>query len=40
MGSFKRSKGRCEVCGITNDKKALEVDHILPRAMEDLMNYI
>ena len=29
---LKRSKGRCEVCGISNDKKALEVDHIIPRA--------
>ena len=29
---LKRSKGRCEVCGISNDKKALEVDHIKPRA--------
>ena len=29
---LKRSKGRCEACGVTNDKKALEVDHILPRA--------
>ena len=28
---LKRSMGRCEVCGISNDKKALEVDHILPR---------
>ena len=24
--------GTCEVCGISNDKKALEVDHILPRS--------
>ena len=26
-----RSKLRCELCGIPNDQKALEVDHIIPR---------
>jgi diadenosine tetraphosphate (Ap4A) HIT family hydrolase/5-methylcytosine-specific restriction endonuclease McrA len=29
---LKRAKGRCEACGISNDKKAIEVDHIEPRA--------
>ena len=28
---LKRAKGRCELCGITKEEKALEVDHILPR---------
>lgn len=28
---LKRSKFHCELCGISADKKALEVDHILPR---------
>lgn len=28
---LKRAKFRCELCGISADKKALEVDHILPR---------
>jgi diadenosine tetraphosphate (Ap4A) HIT family hydrolase len=28
---FKRSKTKCEMCGIDNKKKALEVDHIIPR---------
>ncbi len=28
---FKRAKFRCELCGISADEKALEVDHILPR---------
>lgn len=28
---LKRAKFRCELCGIGADKKALEVDHILPR---------
>ena len=27
---LKRSKGRCEVCGITNDKNALVVDLLIP----------
>ena len=26
-----RAKSRCELCGIPNDQKALEVDHIIPR---------
>ena len=28
---LKRAKSRCELCGIPNDQKALEVDHIIPR---------
>ncbi|MDA7517538.1 HIT domain-containing protein [Akkermansiaceae bacterium] len=28
---FKRAKFRCELCGISADDKALEVDHIVPR---------
>jgi len=38
---FIRSNTRCESCGITNDKKALEVDHIIPRnkgGSDDLSN--
>lgn len=28
---LKRARTRCELCGISNDERALEVDHILPR---------
>ena len=28
---FKRAHFRCELCGVSADKKALEVDHIVPR---------
>lgn len=28
---LKRAKGRCELCGISKDLKALEVDHIIPK---------
>ena len=28
---FKRAKFRCELCGVSADEKALEVDHIVPR---------
>lgn len=28
---FKRAKFRCELCGISAEEKALEVDHIVPR---------
>jgi len=28
---LKRAKFRCELCGVSADQKALEVDHILPR---------
>ena len=31
---LKRAKFRCELCGISADKKALEVDHIIPRAQK------
>ena len=29
---LKRAKFHCELCGISAKKKALEVDHILPRS--------
>lgn len=29
---LKRAKGRCELCGISKDVKALQVDHIIPRS--------
>ncbi len=38
---LKRAKFRCELCGISADQKALEVDHILPRnsgGTDDLSN--
>ncbi|WP_445381623.1 HIT domain-containing protein [Robiginitalea sp. IMCC43444] len=28
---LKRAKGRCELCGISMEEKALEVDHIVPK---------
>lgn len=28
---LKNAKSRCELCGISNDDKSLEVDHIIPR---------
>jgi diadenosine tetraphosphate (Ap4A) HIT family hydrolase len=28
-----RAKGRCEACGVSNEIRALEVDHIVPRAL-------
>ena len=39
---LKRAKFRCELCGISADEKALEVDHIEPRnkgGPDDLSNY-
>ncbi|WP_038250428.1 HIT domain-containing protein [Ghiorsea bivora] len=39
---LKRAKFRCELCGISADKKALEVDHILPRnhgGSDDISNF-
>lgn len=39
---FLRAKNRCENCGISKDKKALEVDHIIPRSKggkDDLSNF-
>jgi diadenosine tetraphosphate (Ap4A) HIT family hydrolase len=37
---LKRAKFRCELCGISADEKALEVDHIVPRNLggEDSIN--
>jgi diadenosine tetraphosphate (Ap4A) HIT family hydrolase/5-methylcytosine-specific restriction endonuclease McrA len=38
---LKRAKFRCELCGISGEEKALEVDHILPRrrgGTDDLHN--
>ena len=29
---FKRAQGRCELCGIPHEERALDVDHILPRS--------
>jgi ATP adenylyltransferase len=29
---LKRARGRCELCGISKDVKALQVDHIIPRS--------
>jgi len=39
---LKRAKFRCELCGISAEDKALEVDHILPRnkgGKDDLSNF-
>lgn len=39
---LKRAKFRCELCGISADEKALEVDHIHPKSLggkDDLSNY-
>ncbi len=36
------AKGRCELCGISNEEKMLEVDHIMPKSLggkDDLSNY-
>jgi 5-methylcytosine-specific restriction endonuclease McrA len=38
---LKRAKTRCEACGASNEEKALEVDHIVPRnkgGTDDLSN--
>ena len=38
---FKRAKTKCEMCGVSNKDKALEVDHIIPRnkgGTDDLSN--
>jgi diadenosine tetraphosphate (Ap4A) HIT family hydrolase/5-methylcytosine-specific restriction endonuclease McrA len=38
---LKRAKFRCELCGISADDKALEVDHVVPRnrgGLDDLTN--
>lgn len=37
-----RAKFRCELCGVSADEKALEVDHIFPKSLggkDDLSNY-
>lgn len=39
---LKRAQFHCELCGISADEKALEVDHILPRnagGTDELLNY-
>ena len=39
---LKRAKGRCELCGISNEEKNLEVDHITPKSLggkDDITNY-
>ena len=39
---FKRAKFRCELCGISAEEKALEVDHIIPRncdGSDDISNF-
>ncbi len=39
---LKRAKFHCELCGISADKKALEVDHIIPRnkgGSDDITNF-
>lgn len=37
---LKRANGRCELCGISKDLKAIEVDHIVPKNLggEDSIN--
>lgn len=39
---LRRAGSRCELCGISNEERALEVDHILPRkhgGLDDVTNY-
>jgi diadenosine tetraphosphate (Ap4A) HIT family hydrolase len=39
---LKRARGRCELCGISKDEKALEVDHIVPKNLggaDSINNY-
>jgi len=39
---LKRAHFRCELCGISADKRALEVDHIIPRShggSDDIINF-
>lgn len=39
---FKRAKHRCELCGISAEEKALEVDHIIPKncgGADDITNF-
>jgi ATP adenylyltransferase len=30
--TFKRAAGRCELCGVPHEERALDVDHIVPRS--------
>lgn len=39
---LKRAHGRCELCGISMEERALEVDHIIPKNLrgdDDISNY-
>ena len=39
---LERAKSRCEACGISNNDKAIEVDHIIPKSLggkDDLSNF-
>ncbi len=39
---LRRARGRCELCGISKDEKALEVDHITPKnqgGADSIFNY-
>ncbi|WP_200806902.1 HIT domain-containing protein [Polynucleobacter kasalickyi] len=39
---LKRASGRCELCGISNEFKNIEVDHITPKSLggkDDISNY-
>lgn len=39
---LRRAGGRCELCGVSHDDRALEVDHIVPRkqgGLDDVTNY-
>lgn len=39
---LKRARSRCELCGVSNEAKALEVDHIIPRnkgGTDDISNF-
>lgn len=39
---LKAAKGRCELCGVSKDARALDVDHIIPKSTggsDDLTNY-
>lgn len=32
FNTFKRAAGRCELCGVPHEERALDVDHIVPRS--------
>ena len=39
---LKRAKSRCELCGVSHEVKALEIDHIIPRSKggsDDISNF-